>query len=221
MSIDNLFNGLRRSVIGLGLVAVVVGCENKASSLCPEGTKMVEIGDTMYCRPPVSVPTNSKPFTTVTCPQGSLKQSKRTLDGGFSYYCLMDNHIRHGPKVELYKNETVRLNGNYQDDKENGTWTKWYENGVMSERGNYNAGDKVGVWIAWNEQGVKIREGEFYGDKPSGKFTAWYDNGKLHKQGECDKGYKIGDWTIIDENGTVTKQNYPLHKSTSSEECYS
>lgn len=93
-------------------------------------------------------------------------------------YYHEDGNVRDLVKeMQYYPNHNKFYEGEFKNNKKDGSWKVWYPNGNLWSEGFYLEG------------------------LDDGKRTAYYENGKVHFEGQYLKGEMKGLWKFYDESG--------------------
>ena len=120
------------------------------------------------------------------------------------------NGRREGLLTDYNEEGKIILQGNFVDNKKEGTWN--YESPDYKETGNYNNDEPDSVWKSYFMPGkIKHFEGRFQSGDPIGLHTAYHPTGEKMYMGNYVSGMKDGDWKYYDETGynylTITYKN--------------
>lgn len=107
---------------------------------------------------------------------------------------------------------TIRVSCKFDDDKLNGSHTKFYPGGTSLETGPYKRGLRDGLWMRWYENTKLESVGNFdasgtgsYGYQ-SGEWKYYREDGTLVRKGSYgSSGVKTGLWHEYDESGVVSR----------------
>jgi len=83
-----------------------------------------------------------------------------------------------GKAFELWDNGNKKLEGSYQNGKQEGSWIWWYFTGQKMCEGNFVNGEREGTWTWWYERGPKEREENYIDGKLNGKSIFWSERGQ-------------------------------------------
>ncbi len=98
-------------------------------------------------------------------------------------YYQQDGNVRELVKeIQFYPNRSKFYEGDFKDNKKDGSWKVWYQNGNLWSEGFYDKG------------------------LDDGKRTAYYENGKVHFEGQYAKGEMVGVWKFYDEAGKMLNE---------------
>ena len=98
---------------------------------------------------------------------------------------------REGKQQEFYENGNKKLESEFKNNKENGTWTVYFENGKVSTTFVYTDGLLNGAVVINDDKGRKIVEGNYKNGKEDGKWVFYDESGKVKKQENYSVGKKI------------------------------
>ncbi|MES2679328.1 MAG: hypothetical protein V4635_05555 [Bacteroidota bacterium] len=120
------------------------------------------------------------------------------------------NGKREGLLTDYNEEGKIILQGNFADNKKEGTWN--YESSDYKEIGSYNNDEPDSVWKSYYMPGkIKHFEGRFQAGDPVGLHTAYHPTGEKMYVGTYVSGMKDGDWKYYDETGynylTITYKN--------------
>lgn len=98
--------------------------------------------------------------------------------------------------------------GEYKDDRKEGTWIKYHNDGVTPKlKGEYHNNRPDGSYEKINASGVVIERGTFSRGKYSGSLERYYDNGVLKYKGNHNQdGNEEGEVVYYHPNGEVEFQ---------------
>jgi antitoxin component YwqK of YwqJK toxin-antitoxin module len=100
------------------------------------------------------------------------------------------------------------VEGDYKDDKKNGTWVSWHRNGRKASEANYKNDVRDGTQSWWHENGKRKREEHYLDGKNHGVSVDWYENGKKQREEHYQDGKNHGvsvDWY---ENGKKQREEH-------------
>jgi antitoxin component YwqK of YwqJK toxin-antitoxin module len=90
-------------------------------------------------------------------------------------------------EVRYYSNKQKQMEGEYKDNKRNGSWVYYYENGNKWSEGSFKNGLDDGKRTVYYEDGQKRYEGNYNNGKQVGVWTFWDEKGKIEKEIDFDK----------------------------------
>lgn len=104
---------------------------------------------------------------------------------------------------EGYPPEGKVEEGNYVDNRKDGTWIKYHNDGVTPRlKGEYDFGRPKGAYTKYAENGNVIEEGTFSQGKYTGTLKRYYDDGTIKYEANFDgNGKEDGKVTYYHPNG--------------------
>jgi hypothetical protein len=108
----------------------------------------------------------------LTCPDGAEVVGKE-VTGGTERFCARkagegeDELVRHGPTVVFDRYGDKIAEGSYAEGAKHGKWKHWYLDGTVKLEAEYKNGLEVGTWIYYSESGKESSRVE-YGEQESG-----------------------------------------------------
>ncbi|TPN87425.1 toxin-antitoxin system YwqK family antitoxin [Aquimarina algicola] len=117
----------------------------------------------------------------------------------FSFFCSCSQE----PKREFYSNGQIKEDGEYKNDKKEGTWREYHENGNLRASIPYSNGYRNGKMVVYHKNGEVSKKGKIINDTiPIGKWQWFYKNKQIKRVGVFDNnGNQIGTWEVFHENG--------------------
>lgn len=115
----------------------------------------------------------------------------------------------HGRKTGVWikynkDGKTVKLKGNYLNNRPSGNYTRYYSNGKIKEKGSFGDNTYSGTLIRYHENGTISYQAEFDNDgKETGIVKHFYSNGNLEASYSLKKGKVEGLFTQYNEDGSV------------------
>jgi antitoxin component YwqK of YwqJK toxin-antitoxin module len=100
----------------------------------------------------------------------------------FAVYRSQDTQLRHGSWKCWYSNGRPQAEGNFQYDRETGTFTWWHAHGQEAVRGDFVDGQPHGVWTWWHANGQKAAEGRYNLGQQVAVWRKWTEDGRLVQQ---------------------------------------
>ncbi len=132
---------------------------------------------------------------------GSFRQYDAT--GALKTTMVYKDSVRVGPFVEYYGREgqpsffdprVKKVEGQYQDGKEHGTWVTNYNNGQTAIIRNYENGKLEGPYTEYDIDGGVIVEVNYKDNRPHGTFKRYSVGRMVEEVGEYDMGSRVGKW---------------------------
>jgi antitoxin component YwqK of YwqJK toxin-antitoxin module len=102
----------------------------------------------------------------------------------FAEYQAEDEKLRHGNWKCWYASGQLQAEGNFQYDRESGTFTWWHANGQEAVKGDFVEGQPNGEWTWWHANGQKATVGQYTHGKQVGVWRKWAEDGRLVNQSE-------------------------------------
>ena len=100
--------------------------------------------------------------------------------------------------------KTVKLKGNYVNNRPNGNYTRYFSNGKIKEKGSFGDNAYSGELIRYHENGTIAYQATFDGEgHETGTVKHYYENGQLEASYGLKKGKVEGVYTQYNEDGTV------------------
>ena len=112
-------------------------------------------------------------------------------------------YYRGKKQIILYENKFRKAEGNFINEKRDGTWTFWYDNGNLKGEGKYEEGTMAGPWKLYFEDGTLKAEGNYKNNLKDSTWTLYYESGAKKSVGTFVAGVKHGPWTEYYKNGQV------------------
>jgi len=107
--------------------------------------------------------------------------------------------------TEGYPPEGKVEEGDYKDNRKDGTWVKYHNDGVTPRlKGEYDFGRPKGSFVKYAENGQAIEEGNFIAGKYTGTLKRYYEDGTPKYVANFDGlGQEAGKVTYYYPNGKV------------------
>lgn len=103
----------------------------------------------------------------------------------------------------------VSVVGQFEDDKETGTWIESYPSGKKKKEDQWQSGT-LRESVLYAENGAKVEEKHYAGGRLDGLFTHYHANGQKAAEGLYKAGLKQGEWKEWHPNGMLAKQGVML-----------
>lgn len=122
----------------------------------------------------------------------------------------------HGRKTGIWikyhkDGQTVKLKGNYLNNRPNGEYARYHSNGTLMEQGNFGGNKQVGSLNIFYKSGKVAFKGNFDANgKETGKIIHYYENGKVQAEFELKGGKPTGTYSQYNKDGTL-KFSYKLN----------
>ena len=100
------------------------------------------------------------------------------------------NGLKEGKQSEFYESGNKKLESEFKNDRETGTWTVYFDNGKISTTFSYLDGQLNGPVVINDDKGTKIVEGNYRGGKEDGKWIFYDESGKVKKEENYIAGKK-------------------------------
>jgi antitoxin component YwqK of YwqJK toxin-antitoxin module len=132
------------------------------------------------------------------CPDGATEQIGRSANG-IEQWCDREG-VMHGPYQRYHDNMGRAVDGGYEHNMPDGSWTWYHEEGTTKSKGNYRKGKQAGSWTWWHPNGLRAEEGDFLAGRRAGQWTSWYDDGRVQHEGQYHNGNKDAEWRYYQPN---------------------
>lgn len=101
-----------------------------------------------------------------------------------------------------FKPDATVEEGNYRDNRKEGTWRKFWPNGNLHSEINYELGRPNGAYKVYYENGKIEEMGNWINSRNTGTFKRWYSNGNPQQEFVFnDEGKRDGWQKYYHENG--------------------
>lgn len=99
-------------------------------------------------------------------PQAALRACETRHENGaiesrYFGYELREARYCHGAFKRYFKDGTLCVDGQYEDNVATGEWAYYYPNGKLFARGDYINGDRTGLWVFYHDNGQIAQRGRF------------------------------------------------------------
>lgn len=137
------------------------------------------------------------------------KGKDRPKSGYASNAIIEEGTYHHGRKTGVWikynkDGKTVKLKGNYVNNRPNGNYTRYFSNGKVKEKGTFGDNLYSGELIRYHENGTIAYQATFDDEgKESGTVKHYYENGQLEASYGLKKGKVEGLYTQYNEDGSV------------------
>jgi antitoxin component YwqK of YwqJK toxin-antitoxin module len=84
--------------------------------------------------------------------------------------------------------------GDYKNDKLDGTWVRYYPNGKKGSEQHYKSGLRDGHWSKWYDNGQLAESGDFKNDKLDGVWMHYFPDGQPAVESHYKEGMRDGTW---------------------------
>ncbi len=118
---------------------------------------------------------------------GSETSSDDYWELHFAEYATQAEDQRHGAFKQWYANGQLKLEGNFQFDRESGPFVWWHANGQKAVEGEFVDGQQDGQWVWWHANGQKASQGDFHYGTLVGTWRQWDVEGRLAQTQEYQK----------------------------------
>ena len=110
---------------------------------------------------------------------------------------------------------------NYNDNKQNGLYTRWNADGIKVEEGTYKNSNMDGTFSFWYDNGNIDKKFNYKDDKVDGLQEWYYKNGVKSKSSEYSLGVKKGNFQEWYQSGQLKfNLNYKNNKKDGLQEEY-
>ncbi len=116
----------------------------------------------------------------------------------FAEYATHGEDQRHGAFKHWYANGQLKLEGNFQFDRESGPFVWWHANGQKAVEGGFVDGQQDGRWVWWHGNGQKASQGNYHYGTLVGTWRQWDAEGRLAQTQEYQKERLAGRAAIIE-----------------------
>ncbi|MBE0675589.1 MAG: hypothetical protein IH591_13090 [Bacteroidales bacterium] len=127
---------------------------------------------------------------------GTITGSKIYNDDGLvlSEGIVNEAGNRNGRWKDLYPDGTVQAEGQYNENRQTGTWRYYNRSGKVEQTGSFINGRAEGLWRWFYDDGSLLREEEYYQGRRDGAYTEYGRGGEIIATGEYADGEKNGEW---------------------------
>jgi len=108
-----------------------------------------------------------------------------------------------GHFIYFYENGRKDSEGDYKNNKNEGTWIYWHENGQKKSEGVFRNDLKQDKWTYWHDNGQKESEGLYIDDNEENKWEYWFESGEKLSEGKFLHGRKDGIWKYFYKKGQI------------------
>ena len=106
-----------------------------------------------------------------------------------------------------YKNQNIRISGQYAENKKTGIWKTWNEDNKLMDSAFYSEGFIQGIALGWSD-GV-ITDSSIFGENGNGYKRGYWTNMIIKETGNFVSGKKHGLWTYYYPSGNKCQEvNY-------------
>lgn len=125
-----------------------------------------------------------------------------------------ENYSESKDHQEYYENGQLKMEGNYENGKQDGLWNMWFESGKHQCEGNYKNGKQDGLWKFYHENGQLSQELCYKDQEINGYWRKWYENGQLSNEAIIKNNRTISQicydesGNCLDESGNEISSDY-------------
>lgn len=122
---------------------------------------------------------------------------------------IEEGSYSHGRKTGVWikynkDGKTVKLKGNYVNNRPNGNYTRYFSNGKIKEKGTFGDNSYSGELIRYYENGTIAYQATFDDEgHETGTVKHYYENGQLEASYGLKKGKVEGAYTQYNLDGSV------------------
>ena len=138
-----------------------------------------------------------------------IKGKDRPRSGYDADVVIEEGTYDHGRKTGIWikynkDGKTIKLKGNYVNNRPKGNYTRYFKNGKIKESGTFGDESYTGTLIRYHENGKIAYQATFGADgKETGTVKYYYENGNLEAEYGLKKGKVEGVYTQYNEDGSV------------------
>lgn len=138
-----------------------------------------------------------------------IKGKDRPRSGYDADVVIEEGTYDHGRKTGIWikynkDGKTIKLKGNYVNNRPKGNYTRYFKNGKIKESGTFGDESYTGTLIRYHENGKIAYQATFGTDgKETGTVKYYYENGNLEAEYGLKKGKVEGVYTQYNEDGSV------------------
>ena len=138
-----------------------------------------------------------------------VKGADRPKSGYASTAIIEEGTYHHGRKTGVWikynkDGKTVKLKGNYVNNRPNGKYTRYFSNGKVKEKGSFGDNTYSGELIRYHENGKVAYQATFDDSgKETGNVMHYFSNGQLEASYGLKKGKVEGVYMQYNEDGSV------------------
>ncbi len=107
----------------------------------------------------------------------------------------MEGGRKNGLSLQWHQNGKRSLEGNFNDNKSDGSWIGWHENGEKAGERNYRDGVLHGEFVQSWPSGQNMMQGNYTTGNQDGVWVRWHENGQQQSE-------------IFYQDGKATRSNY-------------
>jgi antitoxin component YwqK of YwqJK toxin-antitoxin module len=135
-------------------------------------------------------------FLVTGCKSNEIKVIQEKFDDGKPkterFYLTIDDQKLLIKEIQYYPSGIVKLEGEYENNKKNGTWIFYYETGEVWSEGYFADGERTGKTLVYHENGQLFYEGEYLKGQKQGNWKFYSQEGKLVNNVLFEKGKMTG-----------------------------
>ena len=111
-----------------------------------------------------------------------------------------DSAVMQGEYLHFFQNGSIRIQGDFFNNKPTGKWLYYFESGKIKHEVSYYT-DSTSYWVYYFENSKKKQEGKVLNHKRDSLWTYYYEEGAVLKQGEFHEGLQDKVWNYYYEDG--------------------
>lgn len=146
-----------------------------------------------------AVVVDAAPAPRLACEAGTTTRIARSPE--LTWACARSDGTRHGPFITWFPDDTIQVEGTYNNGLLDGAWTRHHIGGSIAEQGSYVAGKKDGHWKQTSSKGALV--GEYDLAAGTGTEKVWYDEGALYSERALKNGAPHGAHRVFAPDGAV------------------
>lgn len=138
-----------------------------------------------------------------------VKGKDRPKSGYGSDVIIEEGTYEHGRKIGVWikynkDGKTIKLKGNYVNNRPKGNYTRYFTNGKIKETGTFGDEAHSGSLTRYHSNGKIAYQASFDADgKETGTVKHFFENGNLEAEYGLKKGKVDGIYTQYNEDGSV------------------
>jgi antitoxin component YwqK of YwqJK toxin-antitoxin module/Flp pilus assembly protein TadD len=113
------------------------------------------------------------------------------------------NGLLQGKATWYYPDGSISQEGNYQDDKKEGTWKAWQPDGKPEYEVNYLHDEFSGTCKWYHDNGNLATENNYYSGMLDGRRRTWHDNKQQERESMFEEDLAQGEFTYYSPDGQL------------------
>lgn len=138
-----------------------------------------------------------------------IKGKDRPRSGYSADATIEEGTYEHGRKTGVWikynkDGKTIKLKGNYVNNRPKGSYTRYYSNGKIQETGSFGDNNYSGTLIRYHANGIIAYKATYdENGKESGTVKHYYENGNIEAEYGLKNGKVDGVYTQYNTDGSV------------------